>query len=666
MPANQNNPIRKDASAVAGKPLPVVAGASSRRRGIGRWRAAVLILVQLLIAIHIAHWMSRGETLSPLEPSEAMQFSKQGVINAGLIFFALTILSTLVLGRWFCGWACHLVALQDLCLWLMRKAHIRPRPLNSFLLATVPLLAFLYMFIGPLLYRVWPQVPSPASTLKLTTTDFWATFPGWLPAVLTFVVCGFACVYFLGAKGFCTYACPYGAAFAVVDRLSTMRIRVTDACVQCGTCSTVCTSNVQVASEVHKHRAVLDPGCMKCLDCVHACPSGALYYGVGAPALWSDRKGASRGTGPSRALLSYWIPTALFVFVSLLVFVGSDVQKVYLYRSSDLLICGLQTAFALAILAVFGRASDARGALSIREEAAAAFVFLASMLIFRGAGTFGAFLFALGASGILAYAAIQTARLLRRRDVSLPGIPISAGGELRRAGYGFLAVVAIGFGLTVYAGIDRFDAVRTQRDILTVLPFIERELAAGRATPEQIDKAIALYREMSRTTLDELDAAMNLGLLLTARGRYAEARQAFERAVTQHPNDARLLTNFGILEITAGDAEAAARRFSEAIDADSALPQPREALAETYRQSGRLREAADQYDALINLQPNNLDARMNLAWCCSRIGEFDRAILHLEAVQSAAPGNSEIAAALEQVRKLAAENDAIAPDDSNP
>src|SRR5262245_64996350 len=78
-----------------------------RRSRAGLWRAGVLIAVHALVALHIAHWKFRGATLSPLEPSEGMEFAKHGVINAGFIFFALMILSTLIFGRWFCGWACH-------------------------------------------------------------------------------------------------------------------------------------------------------------------------------------------------------------------------------------------------------------------------------------------------------------------------------------------------------------------------------------------------------------------------------------------------------------------------------------------------------------------------------------------------------------------------------
>ena len=71
----------------------------------------------------------------------------------------------------------------------------------------------------------------------------------------------------------------------MVDRVAPGSIRVTDACEQCGHCTATCTSNVLVHQEVKHYKQVVDPGCMKCLDCVSVCPKDALYFGFGKPSL---------------------------------------------------------------------------------------------------------------------------------------------------------------------------------------------------------------------------------------------------------------------------------------------------------------------------------------------------------------------------------------------
>lgn len=271
---------------------------------MGLRRAMVLIGIHVLIGLHIAIWLAMGRTISPVEPSEAMQTLETGLVNAGFVFFSLAILSTAIFGRFFCGWGCHVVALQDLCRWMMLKIGIHPRPFRARLLMYAPLALALYMFVWPNFKRfvVFPLfeaagTPSPAWLKPVPmpmgfesgfiVDDFWATFPTWIVAIPFFLVVGFATVYFLGAKGFCTYGCPYGGFFTPVDRVSPFRIRVTDDCEQCGHCTAVCSSNVRVHEEVRDFGMVVDPGCMKCMDCVSVCPNDALFVGLGAPAVFA-------------------------------------------------------------------------------------------------------------------------------------------------------------------------------------------------------------------------------------------------------------------------------------------------------------------------------------------------------------------------------------------
>jgi len=271
------------------------------RSKMGPRRAWVLLLVHVAILLHIAHWLASGESLSPVEPSETMYTLIEGELNAGAVFFGAALLSTLVLGRLFCGWGCHVVALQDASLWFLKKVKLRPSPFRSRLLLYFPLGLALYMFVWPAVKRwvvapalesAWPEglayigaAPNWAHLENaFVVEDFWATFPTLWVAIPFIFVIGFAVIYTLGAKGFCTYACPYGGFFAPIDKVAPMRIVVDhDKCAECGVCTAVCTSNVRVSEEIKDFGMVVDPGCMKCLDCVSACPSDALAYKLTTP-----------------------------------------------------------------------------------------------------------------------------------------------------------------------------------------------------------------------------------------------------------------------------------------------------------------------------------------------------------------------------------------------
>lgn len=331
-------------------------------------RAWVLVAIHLLLIAHVLWWwFSQSSTLTPLEPSEGMAFSKEGIVNAGLVLFAVAALATLVFGRYFCGWACHLVALQDGCRWILLKLGLRPVPFRSRLLKWVPIAAFVYMFLLPYLLRWYEGIPQPGvSKFEWTTTAFWQTFPGWGVGIATFLVCGFALVWFLGSKGFCTYACPYGALFGAADPFAVGRIRVSDACEGCGHCTAVCTSDVRVHQEVREFGMVVDPGCMKCMDCVSACPNDALSFGFGMPAAFAKRRAPAAPRPQSLpwtldvALLlifagSFFVLRDLYGFVPFLLAVGLGVATAWMASLAWTLLSAPRARFSAWVLKRDGR-----------------------------------------------------------------------------------------------------------------------------------------------------------------------------------------------------------------------------------------------------------------------------------------------------------------------
>ncbi len=185
-----------------------------RPHNYGRRRAAVLATVYVLMALHILHWKLAGKTLAPLELNEVMHTLELGIVTAGFIFMCLAASSAAIFGRFFCSWGCHILALEDLCFWLLEKAGIRPQPLRSRVLRWVAPGAMFYMFLWPQISRLLSRRPRQELRINteaegwasFVTTDFWRNLPGPWITILTFAVCGFAIVYFLGSRGFCTYA----------------------------------------------------------------------------------------------------------------------------------------------------------------------------------------------------------------------------------------------------------------------------------------------------------------------------------------------------------------------------------------------------------------------------------------------------------------------------
>lgn len=265
-------------------------------------RAVALIAVQLLMVVHVLCWAMTGKSIGRFVLSDSMKTLELGEINPGFLLFAGSLVLTALFGRLMCGWICHMGALQDFASWLLRRTGIQPRLFRSRFLGYIPLVLAGYMFVWPTLKRevvcnwivkAWPEWASslqvakfPGMSLDITTDRLWDELPPWWIAIPFLLICGFGTVYFLGARGLCRYACPYGGFLLPVEQLAVGRV-VADMskCDQCGICTSTCTAGVRVHDDIRHYRAVVDRNCVRSFDCVEACPSGALRFGLTTPAV---------------------------------------------------------------------------------------------------------------------------------------------------------------------------------------------------------------------------------------------------------------------------------------------------------------------------------------------------------------------------------------------
>lgn len=597
-----------------------------RRSRMAPRRAMVLIGVHVVIAAHLVQWQLTGSTLSPVEPSEAMQTLEAGRVNAGFLFFLAAILSTFVLGRLFCGWGCHVVALQDLCATLLRRMGIRLRPFRSRLLAFIPIGLALYMFVWPtlrrvavvpLLDRVWPAAANalgrpeafPGFSNHLVEADFWQTFPQVAVAIPFLLVCGFAAVVFLGQKGFCTYGCPYGGVFGPVDRLATGRIVADlDACQKCGHCTATCTSNVRVHEEIQVHRMVVDTGCMKCMDCVSVCPNDALSFRLTRPPLLRrdrpDETAARRR--PARRYDTSLRADVALLGVFLVAFLGTRgaYGLVPMLMAVGVAITAMFLAWRLATLRtspeirLHGWVLRTGGRLTGRGRVFVGVALVALLLVGHTAG--------LNAARARGEALDADIRL--PRNVVLDAPPGSLDPEVRDRATRARDLLALtrpvsdgGLGLVATPGLDLrvawLDLVRGRPDLAR--PVLEAELARGTPTDALVvdlarvmrlegreDRAVAML-EASLDRNPDLDRARGLlaGLLLDA-GRPDAAIELLQRAVVRAPGDAIRHHDLAIALREAGRTGAALRSMTRAAELRPDDPRIRSTLDAWRRELG--------------------------------------------------------------------------------
>jgi polyferredoxin/Flp pilus assembly protein TadD len=573
----------EDRQAAAAGLMPVAVGQTSprplqsgiRKSKTSRWRAAALILLNLLMVAHVIQWWIMGRTVSPIEPSETMHTLQRGAVNAGFIFFTLAILATLIFGRFVCGWGCHILALQDFCAWLLKKMGITPKPFRSRLLVYVPLIAALYMFVWPTAYKLFaspdPGPLIPKFTNHLVTSNFWETFPSVAVAIPFLLICGFLTVYFLGQKGFCTYACPYGGFFGLADKLAPGKIRVTEACNQCGHCTATCTSNVLVHQEVRDFKMVVDPGCMKCMDCISVCPNDALYFGFGLPTIAVSK--------------------------------SSKTPRNY--------------------------------SLTWPEELLGAAVFLGSFLALRGVYTLVPFLMALGSAAVTTFLVLKTWRLIATKEVFFHRFNLKHLGKIQKGGWAFLACSVLWVGLTIHSGWVRYHE-RAGDQAFQKLQ-IPDELALAQANPDPW--LTPGDRQTILNGKKHLQVASHFGLFTNGEalpklawfeylsGDTERSLQLLSQAAAHQKGQAKALSQYyrGTILNRLGRYEQAQVNLDEALAEREDLILARQEKGESLWQLGRREEAVAVWTDAVQRNGRLAVTSNQLAGAMRSLGRFEEA-----------------------------------------
>ncbi|MEW5827388.1 MAG: 4Fe-4S binding protein [Chloroflexota bacterium] len=187
------------------------------------------------------------------------------LLNFSVLIATLGV--ALVAGRAFCGWLCGLGALQDFVAeWtrkLLGKASKTILPLQLPASVDRPLryakyLILLWIMVGSL-FTVYPPLRDfcpvrAVFSLKMTPL-LWLTLAVFLAGSV------------LVERFWCKYFCPLGAALAVFNKISPVRLVSDDQrCNNCGRCDIECSMGIQDVPRNLDH-----PECVRCMECLDTC-----------------------------------------------------------------------------------------------------------------------------------------------------------------------------------------------------------------------------------------------------------------------------------------------------------------------------------------------------------------------------------------------------------
>ncbi|MBN2548874.1 MAG: 4Fe-4S binding protein [Anaerolineales bacterium] len=182
---------------------------------------------------------------------------------------------SLVAGRAFCGWMCPLGAVQEGLAKFSRrlageKRHIRGKPSQAqfplrlpdwadrpmryakYLILAVVIFASVFSIYPPL----HPLCPARAVfSFKLNTGLMWSV-------LIIFIITSL-----LVERVWCKYLCPLGAALAIFNKISPLRLSADfKACNHCGRCDIECSMGIQDVPD-----NLSDAECIRCLECLETC-----------------------------------------------------------------------------------------------------------------------------------------------------------------------------------------------------------------------------------------------------------------------------------------------------------------------------------------------------------------------------------------------------------
>jgi tetratricopeptide (TPR) repeat protein len=578
------------------------------------------------MVVHVVHWKLAGRTLAPLELNEVMYTMELGVVTAGFLFMVAIVLLSAIFGRFFCSWGCHILALEDLSAWLLARLGIKPRAIRSRLLAWVPVGAAFYMFLWPQVVRLWERRSAAELHLRtdaqgwasFSTENFWRNLPTPTVIALTFFVVGFLMVYVLGTRGFCAYACPYGAVFRLVDRLAPGRIRTRARdCLDCGACTAACTSHVRVHEELSRYGMVVNPACLKDLDCVAACPQGRVHYGFGRP-------------------------SALKV-----VQLDVSVQRTYDF--------------------------------TLVEELVLLAAFLVVLFVYRGLYDFVPFLLTVALGVVAGYTAVVGLRLWRRPEVRFNRWPLKVAGRFLPASSAFVVIGACFAGLTVHSTVARYDSFAAGRrvaalraggnpdDRLAAIRHLERLRNWRLMDVDREDVLLAeLYAHggdwqnaeaVSREVLVRSAANMPARLLwiraLLHSGRIGDGTAELTRLASAQRLDAdtRYAIAGGFFEL--GRPQDAMGQLREAIRLRPGHAMAHFDLGALLIENGDLAGGVEHLQRTVALRPEFSDAHHNLALALALSGDLPGALGHAQTALRLSPDDPQARAFLDELKSQA-------------
>ena len=220
-------------------------------------------------------------TIYYLSPVLIIEGASKGIVVGSFIVFGTMLISSLILGRAFCGWLCPGGGIQESCLLIVdKKATGGKLNLIKYIIWVPWILAIIIvskMAGGFQSIDFFYQINGGVSVADKQSYIIYYSF------VALIVILSLAA----GRRAFCHYICwmaPFmviGAKIKTSLRLPSLNIRTKkQSCINCKSCERLCPMSLPVSTMVQEG-AMSNSECILCGQCIDACKSDVLRYSFG-------------------------------------------------------------------------------------------------------------------------------------------------------------------------------------------------------------------------------------------------------------------------------------------------------------------------------------------------------------------------------------------------
>ncbi|OHB58062.1 MAG: hypothetical protein A2Y07_00855 [Planctomycetes bacterium GWF2_50_10] len=162
-------------------------------------------------------------------------------------------------------------------------------------------------------------------------------------------------------------------------------------------------------------------------------------------------------------------------------------------------------------------------------------------------------------------------------------------------------------------------AVEFYQDALKFKSHLElprKRLSAIHLKHNRIDAVLNEYNSLVREIPEDIESLVMLGFIYLDLAKYADAQEAFNKAILAHPDNFHC-ESFDEIDqaIEAGEFDRAIEILTDDLAADSSRADLYVKLGDVYSMAGREVEALAQYEHALSLEPHCLQACVKVGTC---------------------------------------------------